>query len=308
MNKLKNIFITILLFYFIYILFKYSNILNTSVINAVNLWINKVFPSLFIMFILNDIIINTNILQNVISFINPFFNKIFNTNGSSCEAFILSIFSGTPSAAFIIKEMLNNNKISLNDANKLLSFTYFSNPLFLYNILNLTFNNYISLKIILFHYLSNIPIGLIFRKSKNNNIILNNEKVVNKNIFNILSNAITKSLNTLLMILGTITFYMIITNILINITNWPLNLEIIVKGLFEITQSLNVLNTLNSSSIIKEIIAISIISFGGLSIHTQVLTLINDTKISYKNFFIGRILHLLISTNTYLFFSLCISR
>ena len=151
MNKLKNIFTIILLSIIIYILFKYNSILNTSVIDAVNLWIIKVFPSLFIMFIINDIIINTNILNHLTKIINPIFNKIFNTTGNSSEVFLLSIFSGTPSSAFIIKEMLTNNKITLESANKLISFTYFSNPLFLYNILNATFNKYITFKIH-FHY------------------------------------------------------------------------------------------------------------------------------------------------------------
>ena len=79
-----------------------------------------------------------------------------------------------------------------------------------------------------------------------------------------------------------------------------INFQIILKGIFEITQSLNNLNLLNYSGIIKEIIAISIISFGGLSIHTQILSIINNTDISYKNFFRGRIYHVLISVTIYL--------
>lgn len=308
MNKLKNIFTIILLSIIIYILFRYNSILNTSVIDAVNLWITKVFPSLFIMFIINDIIINTNILKNITKFIDPIFNKIFNTTGNSSEVFLLSIFSGTPSSAFIIKEMIDNNKITIESANKLISFTYFSNPLFLYNILNVSFNKYITFKIILIHYLSNLIIGLFFRKRKNqiNNCYKENTNS-NKNIFLLLPNSIKKSINTLLMILGTITFYMIITNIIINIFSFSPIIDILIKGILEITQSLNILNTLKVTSIIKEIIALAIISFGGLSIHTQVISLINDTKISYKNFFIGRILHVLISTNAYFFIALCTS-
>ena len=46
---------------------------------------------------------------------------------------------------------------------------------------------------------------------------------------------------------------------------------------------------------LKEIIAITIISFGGLSIHSQVKNIISDTNIKYKYFLIGRIFHVLIS-------------
>lgn len=303
MNKLKRIFTIFLLFCVFYILFRYNYLINKSVVDAVNLWLTKVFPSLFIMFILNDIIINTNILKPINKLINPIFNKIFTTNNSSFETFILSIFSGTPSSAFIIKEKLQNKSITEDDANKLIAFTYFSNPLFLYNILNLSFNKFITLKIILIHYLSNIIIGIFFRNKNTSKSIYNIENQNHNNLFYILPLSITKSLNTLLMILGTITFYMIITNIIITII--PMNniYEIIFKGFIEITQSLNLIMNIQIKSIIKEIIALTIISFGGLSIHTQVLSLINDTKIKYKNFLIGRILHVLISAGTYLLFT-----
>jgi len=200
--------------------------------------------------------------------------------------------------------MLNNSSISINDANKLISFTYFSNPLFLYNILSNTFNKKITIKIILIHYITNIFIGLLFRKKDNNN---NNKTIKNKsnineiNIIKLLPSSINKSINTLFMILGTIVFYMIITNLILNIFNINNLFNIFLRGIFEITQSLNLLNNLNYPSITKELMALSIISFGGLSIHTQVLSIINDTDISYKNFLIGRILHFLLGTITYIF-------
>ena len=307
MNKVKKIFTIILLFTFIYLLFRYNFILQKSVNDAVILWLNKVFPSLFIMFIINDLIINSHILDNLCNLISPIFYKIYHVSGTSLECFILCLFSGTPSSAYIIKEMLNNNSISEEDANKLIAFTFFSNPLFLYNILSISFNKFITLKIIIIHYVSNLIIGLFYRQNKSNNNSNITIKVSNNtSIIKLIPNAISKSFNTLLMILGTITFYMIISNYLLKII--PLNIfgEVILRGILEITQSLNILTNLNILSIIKEIIALSIISFGGLSIHTQILNIISDTNIKYHNFFIGRILHVLISTTIYLLITIII--
>ncbi len=306
MNKVKKIFTIILLFSFIYLLFKYNFILQKSVNDAVILWLNKVFPSLFIMFIINDLIINSHILDNLCNLISPIFNKIYHVSGTSLECFILCLFSGTPSSAYIIKEMLNNNSISEEDANKLISFTFFSNPLFLYNILSISFNKFITLKIIVVHYITNLLIGLFYRQNKSNNSNITIKTKENINFIKLTPNAISKSFNTLLMILGTITFYMIISNYLLKII--PLNImgEVILRGILEITQSLNILSNLNILSIIKEIIALSIISFGGLSIHTQILNIISDTKVKYHNFLIGRILHVLISTTIYIFITITI--
>lgn len=305
MNKSKKISLIFLYTFIIItiILFKYNYILQQSVIDGVNIWLTKLFPTLFIMFILNDLIINLDILKEINRFINPIFNKIFHTSGNSSNVFLLSIFSGTPTSSFIIKEMLANNNISLNDANKLIAYTFFSNPLFLYNILSLSFNKYITIKIISIHYLSNIIIGLIVRNTYQNektNITYTN--YTKKNVLLLLPNSINKSLNTLIMILGTIVFYMIITNIVSEIFKLNDLNNVLIKGVLEITLTLNIMPILKIKSIIKEILTIGIISFGGLSIHTQVLSIINDTKISYKNFFIGRVLHTLISTCTYLLF------
>lgn len=301
MNKIKKYSLIFLLIITIIFLFKYNYLLQSAVISGVTIWLNKVFPSLFIMFILNDLIINLDVLKELNTFINPLFNKIFKTSGNSSNVFLLSIFSGTPSAAYIIKEMLISNKISLDDANKLIAFTFFSNPLFLYNILSLSFPINTVIKIILIHYLSNIIIGLIFKtkESKNINLISSNP-IKSKNIFLLLPSAISKSLNTLLMILGTIVFYMIITTFITNIFKLSSFSKVIIKGFLEITQCLNSLNELKVLSIIKELIALCVISFGGLSIHTQVLSIISDTKIKYKNFLLGRIFHVLISANTHL--------
>jgi len=307
MNKIKNNLTFFIIFTFILLIFKYNFILNKSVIDGVNLWLNKVFPSLFIMFIINDLIINLNILDNINKYLSPLFNKLFKTCGNSSIAFLLSIFSGTPSSAYIIKEMINSKNISIEDANKLISFTFFSNPLFLYNILSLSFNKFITIKIILIHYISNIFIGLIFRnKDTSSKIIYNHENKTKTNVFLLIPMSIKKSFDTLLMILGTIVFYMILSNLIIYIIPLSDILNVIVKGILEITQSLIFLPNININSLIKEIIAISIISFGGFSIHTQMLSILSDTEVKYKNFFIGRVLQALISTITYLFLYFCI--
>ena len=242
MNNLKKIFTLFLVFVCFYILFSNNLIINKSVLLAFSLWLTKVFPSLFIMFILNDIIINSNILLFLNNFISPIFNKIFHTSGTSSLAFLLAIFSGTPAGAFIIKEMLMNKQISKEDANKLISFTFFSNPLFLYNILSLNFNHFITFKIIIIHYLANLFIGLFYREKKNSENKIIFKKNNSKPLYILIPSAINKSFNILISILGTITFYMIITNILINIIPFSNTGQIIIQGFFEITQALNSLN------------------------------------------------------------------
>ena len=60
------------------------------------------------------------------------------------------------------------------------------------------------------------------------------------------------------------------------------------------TMSISFLSKLNISDIYKVVISTMIISFGGLSIHLQVFSSL-DEKIKYKNYFIGRIFQMIMS-------------
>ena len=262
--KRKLIYLTILIL--IFLIFKNYSLVLESSITAVLLWLYKVFPYLFIMIIINDTLINLD------------FEKMF--KNTSIYVLVMSLLSGSPTSAVIINNLYKQGKISKHNANITLMFTYFANPLFLYTMLNSIFNSLNKTIILMFiHYLSNIIIFLIFKKR----LDINNHK---DNIVTInLSESIKKAMSTTTMVLGTITFYLIISNIL--------NLNIFLRGIIEMTQGLNFL--INSTITHKELLAIIFISFGGFSIHTQVKCILDETNLEYKYFLKGRIYQTIIA-------------
>ena len=287
---------TFCLFCFVSIIFIFTNNKDVAevIINATNLFLRKVFVSLFPMFIINDILINLNIPYYFYLVFNKLFLKVFKTSGLGAYVFIMSLISGTPSNAYILKELVEERKLSYEEASHFLMFTYFSNPLFLTIMLGSIFDSKTTLKIILIHYISNILIGIL-KRGKAPKITHQNFQLETRKRNGILIKSINKSISTLLMILGTVTFYMLLTYII----TYPFQNNILLKtcfsGLLEITNGLNNLINLNIYSKIKEIIAIAIISFGGLSIHTQIKAILEDTQIKYKYFLKGRLLHTMIS-------------
>ena len=60
--------------------------------------------------------------------------------------------------------------------------------------------------------------------------------------------------------------------------------------LFEITGGISNLSELNITDSIKSILIGMGISFGGLSIHLRIKSIISDTSISYHQFLISRLL------------------
>ena len=129
------------------------------------------------------------------------------------------------------------------------------------------------------HYLSNIIIWIIYHKKLESTSQLENNNNIN------LTESIKKAMSTTTMVLGTICFYLVISNIL--------NLNIYLRGILEMTQGLNMLITTNLA--FKELIAIMFISFGGLSIHTQVKCILDEANLEYKYFFKGRIYQTIIA-------------
>ena len=292
-EKIGNFTFCLFIFFSIIFIFTNNKEVAQIIIDAVNLFLKKVFVSLFPMFIINDLLIQHNIPYYFYLIFNNSFKKIFKTSGTSAYVFIMSLISGSPSNAYIIKELATNNKISIEEANHFLMFTFFSNPLFLTMMLSTIFPLNTTIKIIMIHYISNILIGILMRK-KAPSISKENFQKEEKNKTSSLTKSIAKSISTLLMILGTVTFYMLLTYIITYPFANNLLLKTITSGFLEITNGLNNLANLTIFTKIKEIIAIAMISFGGLSIHTQIKAILEDTKINYKYFLKGRIMHTII--------------
>ena len=262
--------ITILLIMtFIILIFKNYEIVLKSALDATTIWLNKVFPYLFIMIIIQDLLINLDFAS--------FFKN------TAVYIFIMSLLSGTPSGTYIISKLKEQNIITKEYANTCLIFTFFANPLFLYSILDSIFlSKFITIRLMLILYLTNLFLYFIYKKD-----LPSNGKSINTNEIN-LSLSIKTSINTTITVLGVITFYLILSNIIITEFNIIYPFNIFFKGFLEMTQGLASL--INSSIKFKEVIAMIFISFGGFSIHTQVSCILNEANLSYKYFFKGRII------------------
>ena len=265
-NKIKDfILFTILVFYFIYCITNNLYIKN-QIIYSFNIWITKIIPSLFPIFIIVDIIYNSNIPLYI--------ERYFSIN----TTYILSIISGSPSNAYIL------NKYN-TDITKQLSITKYTSPIFTYYYLKTIFNHKIALILICTNILSNIILSLLI-KPKNIEYKQNNKQ----NIFMLLSTSIKNNINNLITILGTIIFF---NTLPINLINNKY-IKTLILSILEITTSLDNLSTITLPFNIKLLFTSISISTCGLCIETQIKSIVNDTHINYKKYITYRLLHLII--------------
>ena len=308
--KITSIIIMICLLFCGYEILSESEAIMNAVSYSFNIWINNVFPSLFPFFVLSEILINYGFIELIGELFKPIFERLFKINGNAAFVFIMSLLSGFPSNAKYTKELYLQNKLNEKEATKILMFSHFSNPLFILGTISVVFLNDKKLGLIVMfsHYFSNIIIGLIFRNyypSKLTNdkfsikqaiISMHNKRINNNKRFgSIITNSLINTTNTLLLILGVITTFLIITTIIDNNFHLSLLNKSLLSGFLEMTQGLKHVSLLNISNNYKTMLICMIISFGGLSVHTQILSIISDTKIKYKPFLFARFIHVLIS-------------
>lgn len=292
-----------LLIIIICILFLIEFIINRTLIFdtvgfSLNIWINSIFPSLFPFFIISDILNSYNIINYIPNIIKNIFKKLFNISDNALFIFFISMLSGFPSNARNIKILYKENKISISEAEHLLFFTHFSNPMFILGALVVIFlnNKSLGLLILLSHYIPNFIIAILLRKYNNpkHNYIINNSNNCN-NFGIIFTKSIKSSIDSLLLICGTLTVFLIISTIIINTLKLNTINNLLIKSILEITSGLKEMSTINFNNSTLVILSSCILSFGGLSVHMQVINELTDTDISYKNFFIGRIFQTILS-------------
>lgn len=285
-----------------------------TILNAVSasfdIWIHNLFPSLFPFFVLSEILINYGFIELIGELCKPIFEKLFKINGSAAFVFFMSLISGFPSNAKYTRELYNQGKLTEHEATKILMFSHFSNPLFILGTVSFTFlqSKTFGICVLICHYSANIIIGLLIRNyhpsMKTNShfsfkkaiLEMHNKRIHNdKRIGAIITNSLMNSIHTLLLILGVVTTFSIITTIIDNNFHLDLINKTILSGFLEMTQGLKYASLLSVSLPIKAIFIIAILSFGGLSVHTQIISIISDTKIRYFPFLLARLLHVIIS-------------
>ncbi|MBR3660938.1 MAG: hypothetical protein IKN63_03430 [Bacilli bacterium] len=296
-KKYVNTLIIILLFLFLYEIFNHSNIVSNSIIDSSKIWFYNLIPSILPMYILIDLLINYKLLNYLEFILNPI-SKLFKININSSIIFVLSILSGFPSNSKYINTMLDNKNINMNDANKLLLFTHFSNPLFIINSIGINFlhNKNVAIVILICHYVTNFIIGIL---SRNYNVNLNKKNSYNnikKNFITTLTNSIYNTIKILFLLYGIITMFMILISIInVNITINPI-LKCILTSILEITSGIYYISLLNINLIYKACLITFFLSFGGLSIHMQVFGILSKYKVKYSSYLKARLLHGLISS------------
>ena len=311
MRKMTSIFIMIVLMFIGYEILTESESILNSVNFSLSIFKNNIFPSLFPFFVLSNILIKCGLPEFMGNLFKGVMNKIFKIKGITAFIFFMSIISGNPANAKYTRELYLENRIDKYEATKILCFTCFSNPLFILGTISLLFlnNKEVGMLILVCHYIGNIFIGIGMRnyhpsKDEHNKVSfrqaineMHKKRISNKESFGeMITNSLINSINTLLLILGVITSCLVITTIIDNNLNLDSVLGSVLNGFIEMTQGLKYISLEAIPLKLKCVLTVMILSFGGLSVHMQIMSILSDTEIRYLPFLCARVCHAVISS------------
>ncbi|MHC0037285.1 sporulation integral membrane protein YlbJ [Pseudoneobacillus sp. C159] len=330
-SRLKTLFLAVSVTIMAASLIVYPDESFKASIRGLNMWWEIVFPSLLPFFIISEMLIGFGIVKFIGVLLEPFMRPLFRVPGVGGFVWAMGMASGFPAGAKITARLREEKQISRIEAERLVAFTNSSNPLFIFGAVSVGFFNNAQLGIILAlsHYIGNICVGLIMRfygrndieeqKNEKNKskfpirtaiIALHRTRIKdNRPIGKLLGDAVTSSIQTLLMIGGFIILFSVVNKILFNLhfTAFFANLfEIVLKtlsipdslsiplisGLFEITQGSQLASQVQDASLMHMAVITSfILAFSGFSVQAQVASILAQTDIRFQPFFIARIIH-----------------
>ncbi len=299
-------------------------------IRGLNMWWEIVFPSLLPFFITAELLIGFGVVRFIGILCEPFMRPLFKVPGAGSFVWAMGMASGYPSGAKLTARLRQEKQLTKIEAERLVSFTNASNPLFIFGAVSVGFfhDPKLGLLLAVSHYVSNAIVGFCMRfyGSKNDHETmerkpkefflkrafraLHETRVEDSRPFGkLFGDAVLSSIQTLLMIGGFIIIFSVFNKLLFlvgltpiiagfigiffQLLTIPTDLSIpFIAGLFEITLGSQMTSGVEGVTVLQQVICVSfILAFNGFSVQAQVASILADTDIRFAPYFFARILH-----------------
>ncbi|MET1247989.1 sporulation integral membrane protein YlbJ [Sporolactobacillus sp. STCC-11] len=316
-----------------FLMVRYPSVAVDGSLTGLTIWWKNVFPALFPFFVLAELMIGFGVVNFAGVLMEPAMRPLFRLPGVGGFVFIMGLVSGFPAGSRITADLYKEKQITKAEAERLASFTNFSNPLFIFSVTAVGFFHQASLGIIfaLSHYIGNICVGLTMRflgdkkkktKGSSSRLLLvhalnsmHQERISRNQPFGKkMGDAVIASVNTLLAIGGFIALFSMLYQLLgkIGVTDLlssglssffqmigfnPKLGSAVVPGLFELTLGDNNVAGSDFVPLIERVIVVSgMLGFCGFSIQAQAVSILSQAGLSSRLFLIGRLLQMIFSS------------
>lgn len=275
---------------------------------GLNLFITKVFPSLFPFLVATGIMISYDGVKIYSKILGKLLCKPLRLPIQCTFALVVSILCGYPLGAKYSCDLYEQREIDLNTCQRLINIASNTSPLFAIGSVGTAMlkSTYMGYMLLLSNYISCFVMGLILPSHSKSIKILKSDipAKVNMNIGNVIKDSIESAVKTCLSIGGFVILFSVITNIiksniLFDIAVNKMNtvflidkslIEGILLGAIEMTNGCYIISTLSADMYLKAIIISFFLGFSGLSIISQVYSFTYKYDLSMRKYIVIKVL------------------
>lgn len=301
-----------------------------ATVGALKLFFDVVFPSLLPFFIISDVLLATGMVHYLGVYFEPLMRPVFNVPGVGSFVFSMGLAAGYPMDAVLTAKFRKQGLCTKTEGERLLAFSNSADPLFIFGAVAVGMFGQPALGAVLAlaHYASVVLVGLTFRfykrqevssEPKSGLVIRNiHQRAMDamvrgrlddgRSLGKVLNQAIGDSVATLFVIMSFMVLFAVLIKVL-SATGLMVILEVpfgallhvlgfsptlvnaTIQGLFEIDLG-SAAAAKAAAPLLQQLVIVSaIIAWSGLSVHGQVASVLADTDISMKPYFVARTLH-----------------
>ena len=279
MKKTNLLIYVLIMLSFLYIIIN----LNESIIyysEVLVMFYKRLLPYLLLFLLINQFLIRTNLIY-LIGYLLQFVTyPLFGINAKSATLIMISLIGGFPSSVLYSSLAYNEKRIELDSAKKIGLYLFLPSINFLLYIIKPSIGTIYFFALIIALYL---PIIVYFIFHRNSDKFTHFKEVSKEikdsyNNFNFIKEAketYKYSIETLINILGTISFFSIIS---VSIDN------LFLKGLLEFSLPITKISTSHYNDFIKTLAYIFILTFSSFSSIAQANLYLADIEVTNKEF------------------------
>ncbi len=263
------------------------------------LWFETVLPALLPFMILSNFMIKQNITKSVSRVAYPFFSRLFGLSKEGCYPAVIGLLSGYPLGAKTTAQIYQEQMISKEEAQYLLTFCNNASPMFLMEYMGIHCMGLQHPAILLgIIYLSAFLGTLFFRKKhfeagSRSFQSCNYEK---KSVIVSLDESILDAFVTITKVGGYIMLFSILAQIMADLLPLTDIVRYIGIGFLEITTGGAVLAKSSVPEIVRNSLLAGLCAFGGLSSVAQTASVLGETDLSVKRYFGAKLLQMVFAT------------
>jgi sporulation integral membrane protein YlbJ len=297
--------------------------------DGLTLFMTIVLPSLFVFFVLSEIMLALGVVHFIGVLFEPLMRPLFNVPGEGAFVLSMGLAAGYPMDAVITSRFRRQGMCSQAEAERMLAFSNTADPLFIFGAVAVGMFGMplLGKTMAIAHYIAAFLVGIIFRfyrrgeanvQAERYEIRSNLSRAVDalvkaqredgRTFGQLMGDAVTESIKTLWMICGFIMLFSTMVKMVDVIGLYPIlsaplvlvfkplgiDQELVratITGLFEIDLGTLAAAKAAAPLVQKVAIAGAIIAWSGLSVHGQVASVLMGTDIRMAPYAVARILH-----------------